>query len=100
MAGRRLRKITSSYLLDKKDSAGTFVTRFIDQDSPEGDVTLDPEFTLSGSTLTLYRTPEEEEKIVVVRRLGQTWTTPGTSLADAKNDIADFLRENTTELPK
>ena len=101
MAGRRLRKnAISSYQVDKKDSAGTFVTRFIDQDSPEGDVTLDPEFTLSGSTLTLYRTPEEEEKIVVVRRLGQTWTTPGTSLADAKNDIADFLRENTTELPK
>ena len=89
VAGKRLRKTPlESFDLTK------------DLDSPEGDVTLNPEFTLSGSTLTLYRTPEEEENIVVVRRLGQTWTTPGTSLADAKNDIADFLRENTTELPK
>ena len=101
MAGRRLRKnAISSYQVDTKDSEGNFVTRFIDQDSPEGDVTADAEFTLAGSTLTLYRTPEEEEKIVVVRRLGRSWTPTGTSLADAKNDIADFLRENTTELPK
>ena len=101
MAGRRLRKnAISKYQVDVKDITGNFVTQFLDQDSPEGDVTADAEFTVTGSTLTLYRTPEEEEKIVVVRRLGHTWTPGGVSLADAENDIADFLRENVTELPK
>ena len=101
MAGRRLRKnAISKYQVDVKDANNNFVTQFLDQDSPEGDVTSDAEFIVTGSTLTLYRTPEEEEKIVVVRRLGHTWKDDGISLADAKNDIADFLRENVTELPK
>ena len=41
VAGRRLPKnAISSYSADTKDSAGNFVTRFIAQDSAEGDVTL------------------------------------------------------------
>jgi len=101
VAGRRLRKNTiSSYQVDTKDINGNFVTRFIAQDSVEGDTTLPVEFTLTGSTLDLTVTPEAEQKVVVVRRVGQTWTKAGESLVDAKNDIAEFLKARTTELPK
>ena len=101
VAGRRLRKnAISSYQVDTKDSAGNFVTRFIAQDSAEGDVTLPVEFTLSGSTLELAVTPEADQKVTVVRRVGQSWTNAGESLVDAKNDIAEFLKARTVELPK
>ncbi len=101
VAGRRLRKnAISSYQVDTKDSAGNFVTRFIAQDSAEGDVTLPVEFTLSGSTLGLAVTPEQDQKVTVVRRIGQTWTKAGESLVDAENDVAQFLKARTTELPK
>ena len=101
VAGRRLRKnAISSYQVDTKDSAGNFVTRFIAQDSAEGDVTLPVEFTLSGSTLNLAVTPEQDQKVTVVRRIGKTWTKAGESLVDAENDVAQFLKARTTELPK
>jgi hypothetical protein len=101
VAGRRLRKnAISSYQVDTKNSSGDFVTRFIAQDSAEGDVTLPVEFTLSGSTLGLTVTPEQDQKVTVVRRVGQTWTNVGESLADAENDVAQFLKARTTELPK
>ena len=101
VAGKRLRKnAISSYQVDTKDSVGNFVTRFIAQDSAEGDVTLPVEFTLSGSTLELAVTPEADQKVTVVRRVGQTWSKVGESLVDAKNDVAQFLKARTTELPK
>ena len=101
VAGNRLRKnAISSYQVDTKDSAGNFVTRFIAQDSAEGDVTLPVEFTLSGSTLNLAVTPEQDQKVTVVRRVGQTWSNAGESLVDAENDVAQFLKARTTELPK
>ena len=99
VAGRRLRKADiSKYQVDTKDSNGNFVTRFTDQDSPEGDITANAEFTLSGSTLELTNAPLEDQKITVIRKIGQTWTDPGVSLADADNDIANFIRANSTEL--
>ena len=101
VAGRRLRKnAISSYQVDTKDISGNFVTRFIAQDSAEGDVTAPVEFTLSGSTLGLAVTPEADQKVTVVRRIGQTWTKAGESLVDAENDVAQFLKARTTELPK
>ena len=101
VAGRRLRKNTiSSYQVDTKNTSGNFVTRFIAQDSAEGDVTLPVEFTLSGSTLELAVTPEQDQKVTVIRRVGQTWTKAGESLADAENDVAKFLKARTSELPK
>ena len=101
VAGNRLRKnAISSYQVDTKDTSGNFVTRFIAQDSAEGDVTLPVDFTLSGSTLELTETPEADQKVTVIRRVGQTWTKAGVSLADEENDIAQFLKARTTELPK
>ena len=101
VAGNRLRKnAISSYQVDTKNSAGNFVTRFIAQDSAEGDVTLPVEFTLSGSTLNLAVTPEQDQKVTVIRRVGQTWSNAGESLVDAENDVAQFLKARTTELPK
>ena len=100
VAGRRLRKSAISvYQTDTKDAQGNFVTRFVDQDSPEGDITANAEFTLNGNTIQLAETPTDGQKIVVIRRIGKTWTNLGESLADADNDIANFIRARTTELP-
>jgi hypothetical protein len=50
--------------------------------------------------LGLAVTPEQDQKVTVVRRIGQTWTKAGESLVDAENDVAQFLKARTTELPK
>jgi len=63
VAGRRLRKTAiSSYKFESKDNAGV-ITSSTAQDSPEGDITLPAEFSLSGNTLTItVNDPETELK--------------------------------------
>ena len=88
-AGRRLRK----------NSIQSF-DNTIDQDSPEADITLDPEFTVTGSTLNLNFVPGENQKVIVVRKIGKLWTDQGVSLSNSENDIARFLRDATVDLPE
>lgn len=96
--GRRLRKNA----IQKFD-----VTR--DQDSPEADVTAPAEFSINTVTengvkttfLTLYNySPDDQEKVRVVRKTGNTWTETGESLKDSKNPVARFFRAEKVELPK
>lgn len=71
------------------------------QDSPEGDSTLLPEFTLNDTNiLVLHETPEADTKVTVVRKIGKQWSDPGTPLKDADNAIGNFLRNSISELPE
>ena len=89
VGGKRLRKNEiSSYNIT------------IDQDSPAGDEILPAEFTINGSNLELLSTPIENQRIIVVRRLGLIWNDPDTPLSRTDNDIARFLRAGTSLLPK
>jgi hypothetical protein len=88
-AGKRLRK-TAINVFDPA----------LDQDSPEGDVTVPAEFSLTGSTITLTSTPAENQKIIVIRKQGKLWAPLGTSLSTIDNDIGRFLRDATVNLPE
>jgi len=91
VAGKRLRKTAISSF---------DVTS--DLDSPEGDITLPAEFSVDGttSTVTLLDTPAINSKIVVIRRIGRTWTESGIPLHRQENNIARFLRSQEVTLPK
>ena len=92
VAGKRLRKNSiSSYVFGGDPIA---------QDSPEGDETLAPEFTINGNDLVLSTPPILNTKIIVVRRQGKLWTDPGISLGDSDSNIAKFLRAATVDLPR
>ena len=102
VAGRRLRKnAVSSYQLDT-DLRDTYAAadQTINQDSPEGDITLPAEFSIqNGNELVLLDTPLENQKVIIVRNQGKTWTEPGQRLADASSNIAKFLQAVQVDLP-
>jgi len=102
VAGRRLRKnAISSYQLDT-DLRDTYAAadETINQDSPEGDITLPAEFSIqNGNELVLLDTPLENQKVIVVRNQGKTWTESGQRLADANSNIAKFLQAVQVDLP-
>ena len=93
VSGRRLRKSTIERY--------TTTT----QDSPEGDETIDAEFTLSGNTIIFNMdrnnpVPTIGEKVSIIRKVGKVWNDEGKSLANTDNIIGNFLRSATIELPK
>ena len=71
-------------------------------DSPEGDSTVAADFTFDANTniITFLATPQENTRITVVKKVGQSWTESGKSLGDTQNSIARFLRAGTSELPE
>ena len=83
----------------------------IAQDSNEGNITISAEFRVVGSTLYIEPrdtttgeiiTPAlwEDQRIEVVRKIGQVWNEPGKTLAESNNAISNFLRKATIRLPK
>lgn len=89
VAGRRLRKTPLSVF-----------DQTIAQDSPEGDVALEPEFSVSGSNLILLNAAPAGTKIVIIRKIGKIWNDLGKTLTTSDNSISRFLREATILLPK
>ena len=100
LGGRRLRKTN----IDVFDPT-------INQDSPEGDNVISPEFRIDG--VNLYIEPRnritndivepsvfEGQRIEVVRKTGKVWNETGKSLKDTNNEISRFLRAATIQLPK
>jgi hypothetical protein len=90
VAGRRLRKNSiSSY------------NATLGMDSPEADVILPAEFSVSGTSTicTLLVAPPVNTKIIVVRRIGKLWNN-STPLSQTENDIARFLRAKEVSLPQ
>ena len=71
-------------------------------DSPDGDTTIAADFTFNANTneITLNTVPAKDTRVTVVKKVGQSWTTQGTSLGDTENSIARFLRAVTSELPE
>ena len=83
----------------------------IDQDSPEGDVTIAPEYTVENivwgsSTVTALfladyiDPPADGTKIEIVRRTGKIWNDIGKTIADSENQIARFITDKTISLPR
>jgi hypothetical protein len=94
VAGHRLRKTA----IEK-------YSPLLHQDSPEGNNTVDAEFTLSGNTIVfnLDRSnpePANGERVSVIQKVGKVWNDEGKSLANTNNIIGNFLRNATIELPK
>ena len=105
VGGRRLRKnAITAYQFQENDADGNLVTSLIDQNRPGGDVVLDAEFTLTidndVATVSLVDTPEANSRILIVRKLGKTWQSPGEQLRYSQNPIAQFIRGATTGLPE
>ena len=105
VAGRRLRKNSiSAYQFQEVDATGNLITDIIDRDSPNGDIVLPPEFTLSiendVAVVNLAETPPANTRVLIVRKVGKMWQKAGEQLRYANNAIADFIRGATTELPK
>jgi len=105
VGGRRLRKnAISAYQFQEVDADGNLVTGLIDNDSPEGDITLDEEFTLTiennTAIVNLVDRPATNSRILIVRKLGKTWQNPGEQLRYSNDPIAQFIRGATTDLPK
>jgi hypothetical protein len=76
-----------------------------DQDSTEGDETINPEFVISGNTVTFSTIPLDRERIEVYRKTGQIWNeivsnSTTKSLGSSNNDISKFLLKATIQLPK
>ena len=100
VGGKRMRKNSiSSYQFETIDSNGDIVNA-PQMDSPEGDQVLPPEFTVSGTTLTLAEPASDNAKVIIIRKQGRIWNDPGTTLAKSKGNIARFLRNSTTDLPR
>ena len=52
------------------------------------------------NAITLLATPIENAKVSVMKKVGQSWTSSGTTLGNTENGIARFLRAGTSELPE
>ena len=94
----------------RKDSITTFDPT-VDQDSPEADVTIAPEFTMEtiqwGSETRVaiiladyIRAPADGGIVEVVRKTGRVWTEPGKTIADSENQICKFITDKTISLPR
>jgi len=90
-AGKRLRK----------NSISVFDPT-IDIDSPNGDITIEAEFSVDvdNNSITLLNTPTENSRITIIKKQGQSWTKEEETLGDAQNSIARFLRAGTYEHPE
>ena len=91
VGGRRLRKNQISVF----DNS-------IALDSADGDVienaevtlenTLDGSGNITSSKIVLRDVPSANQNILIVRKIGKTWTDLGVSLSETQNDIGYFLR--------
>jgi hypothetical protein len=81
----------------RKTNLKTYNTS-IAQDSPDGDVEVDKEFSVLGNTLILTNEPPTGVKVNVARKVGKLWSQDSMSYSD--NSIARFLRSTTIDLPK
>jgi hypothetical protein len=45
-------------------------------------------------------TPMADQKILIIKKIGKLWTEDGVRLSDTNNDIAEFLKLGTGELPE
>ena len=91
ISGQRLRKNTL-----------TQFTPSIDQDSPEADTKIEADFEVDLETnkIILRDFPPEDTRIEVVRKIGKTWNESSKRLSLSRNQISNFLRNATIDIPK
>ena len=102
VAGIRLRKTPlESYQLNS-DLRKQYAKdgQLVAQDSPEGDVTLPPEFAVDGNKLILLHTPEKNQHIHIIRKLGAPWTEKGKALGESETLIARMIKSAQVDLPR
>jgi len=110
VGGVRLRKTPlESYELDtvNRINYGTN-NEHISQDSPEGDVTLPPEFVLENNILRLTKIdevgnnvyPSAGTVITIIRKIGKIWTEAGQKLVDSESPISRMIRSVEADLPR
>ena len=91
VAGRRLRK------------KPTKLYNYSEQDSPEGDIDLEAEFAVNknvGAYVRLTTPPPQGTTVNIFRTTGKTWSDAGETIANSESNVAKFLRDRTTELPR
>jgi len=92
VAGRRLRKAPI-----------TVWDESLGPDSPSGDKQLQAEFAVNknvGAYVRLTEPPMKGSKVIVQKKIGQTWVAEGQSLVDAQTDQAKFVRAKSADLPR
>jgi hypothetical protein len=76
--------------------------------SPAGDITIEAEFSVDGTTpyIRLTDVAPPGTRVIVIRRIGRTWYTlgngtvsDGKGLFESDTTIAKFLRNSSTKLP-
>ena len=90
VGGRRLRK-----------SPVEVYDETLGPDSPSGNKVLEAEFAVNknvGAYVRLTTPPEPGVKVVIQKRTGKTWVTPGVALSDATSDPAKFIRAKGVDL--
>jgi hypothetical protein len=73
------------------------------QDSPEGDADLEAEFAVNkavGAYVRLTTPPAQGTTVNIFRTTGTLWSNAGESIASSDSNVAKFLRDRTTELPR
>jgi len=94
----------------RKDNIVTFDPT-IDQDSPEADITIAPEYTMEtivwgdSTRVAIYLAdyidpPADGTIIEIVRKTGRIWNELGKSIADSENEICKFITDKTISLPR
>lgn len=73
----------------------------VDQDSPQGDVTLPAEYTvdIASNTVTFVNTPNQNARIQFIKKTGKTFSVPGISLRNSDSSVANFIRSAEVDLP-
>lgn len=91
VGGRRLRKAP---VVQWSESEGP--------DSPSGDIKLEAEYAVNknvGAYVRLTNPPPIGSKIIVQKKLGQTWKPSGVQLCDSQSDQAKFIRAKVAYMP-
>jgi hypothetical protein len=67
---------------------------YIHNESPEGDVELPADFSVSNATnvITLTDKLSDGTALTVIKKTGRVWQDPNTSLADSNNLISKFIK--------
>ena len=97
VGGRRLRK-DPMYVYDSN----------VGSDSPQGDILLEAEFSVDGTTeyVRLTTVPEAGQRVTIIKRTGNTWynlgaesVADGLGMSQSTTPIVKFLQQATTKLP-
>jgi len=77
----------------KKDSYEVH-NSYLHNESPEGDITFDADFTVSNSSNVINLTDliSENVALTVIKRTGKIWEDNGSSLAESNNAISKFIK--------